>query len=166
MPLVLVTRVRDAGARASAGRCHLPAAAFAAKVGEREIDGDVGLPDGQCTALPKSCAQRWPAGPGSQRDRASSSWPGRPPGGPLLRRWWCDARVTALVLAQPGTALRAVHLGRTLTGPERRAALTQTGNRCAGTGCCPVTPNPSIVFRPPITSAATPTPAAPAWMTP
>lgn len=54
----------------------------------------------------------------------------------LVRRWWCDSRVTAFVLSRGGKALRAVHLGRTLTALERRAALIEHGNRCAGLDCC------------------------------
>lgn len=57
-------------------------------------------------------------------------------GSNLLRRWWCDSRVTAFVLSKGGKALRAVHAGRTLTALERRAALIEQGNRCAGVGCC------------------------------
>ncbi len=54
----------------------------------------------------------------------------------MLQRWWCDSRVTAYVLNRGGQALRAVHLGRTLTALERRAAAIEHRNRCAGVGCC------------------------------
>jgi len=54
----------------------------------------------------------------------------------LLQRWWCDSRVTAYVLNRGSQALRAVHLGRTLTGLERRAAAIEHRRRCAGVGCC------------------------------
>lgn len=54
----------------------------------------------------------------------------------LLRRWWCDSRVTAFVLSKGGRALRTIHAGRTLTAVERRAAQIEHGFRCAGVGCC------------------------------
>jgi hypothetical protein len=66
----------------------------------------------------------------------------------LVRRWWCDARVTAYVLSLGGKALRTVPAQRTLTGTERRALALQTGARCAGVGCCPDRPDPLVVLRP------------------
>jgi len=54
----------------------------------------------------------------------------------MLHRWWCDSRVTGYVLNRGGQALRAVHLGRTLTALERRAAAIEHRNRCAGIGRC------------------------------
>jgi hypothetical protein len=54
----------------------------------------------------------------------------------MIRRWWSDSRVTAYLLQRGGKVLRVVHTGRTLTATERRAALIEHGNQCAGTGCC------------------------------
>jgi len=54
----------------------------------------------------------------------------------MLHRWWCDSRVTGYVLNRGGQALRAIHLGRTLTALERRAAAIEHRNQCAGIGCC------------------------------
>jgi hypothetical protein len=53
----------------------------------------------------------------------------------LLRRWWCDSRVTAYVLAAGGKALRAIHTGRTLGAHERRALLIEQAGSCAIRGC-------------------------------
>lgn len=66
----------------------------------------------------------------------------------LVRRWWCDARVTAFVLGAGGKALRVVHGGRTLTGVERRALGVEGGDRCAGDGCCAGQPDPLVQVRP------------------
>ena len=66
----------------------------------------------------------------------------------LVRRWWCDARVTGYVLGLGGKALRTVHAQRTLTGRERKALAIETGARCAGIGCCPDKPDPLVVLRP------------------
>jgi hypothetical protein len=83
--------------------------------------------------------------------------PGAPPGKgdsgaaiprSMLRRWWCDSRVTAFVLSRGGKALRTIHAGRTLTGLERRALAIEHGNRCAGIGCCRGGPDPTIDLRP------------------
>ncbi len=56
--------------------------------------------------------------------------------------------VTTTVLSLGGKALRTVHSQRTLTADERRALDLEGGNRCAGDGCCPGTPNPLTVLRP------------------
>ena len=66
----------------------------------------------------------------------------------LVRRWWCDSSVTAFVLGLGGKALRAVHAQRTLTADERRAGHVETGGRCAGSGCCPPTPDLLRPLRP------------------
>ncbi len=60
----------------------------------------------------------------------------------MVRRWWCDASVTAFVMSLGGRAVRAVHAQRTLTPLERRALQIETGARCAGQGCCPDEPDP------------------------
>ena len=54
----------------------------------------------------------------------------------LIRRWWCDAKVTAFVLSRGLIPLGVIHSRRTLTGVERKAALLQHDNHCAGIGCC------------------------------
>ena len=66
----------------------------------------------------------------------------------VLRRWWCDSRVTAYVLSRAGTALRVVHGSRTLSAIERRAALLEQRGRCAGSGCCHPGPDPTRDLRP------------------
>jgi hypothetical protein len=67
---------------------------------------------------------------------------GRPLARSLLRRWWCDAHVTALVLSQGYQVLGVAHTGRTLTARERQASRVQFDNRCAGSGCCRGRPDP------------------------
>jgi hypothetical protein len=64
---------------------------------------------------------------------------GRPLPTSLLRQWWGDASVTALVLSRGLIPLGITHTGRTLTAQERRASLVQHGYQCAGLRCC--TPN-------------------------
>ena len=54
----------------------------------------------------------------------------------LLRRWWCNAQVTAMILTAGWVALGTVHTQRTLTAAERKAARVQHRGQCAGTGCC------------------------------
>ena len=54
----------------------------------------------------------------------------------LLKRWWCDARVTAYVLSKGLIPLGLVHQGRTLTATERVAANLQRGGLCDRFGCC------------------------------
>lgn len=66
----------------------------------------------------------------------------------VLRGWWCDSQVTALVMSQGWKPLGVAHTGRTLTGLERKASLTQHGNRCSGLDCCPGTPDPLIPLVP------------------
>jgi hypothetical protein len=90
-------------------------------------------------------------------DQTVTSAPGAPPPRAdsgrlipraLVRRWWCDAKVTAYVLSLGGKALRVVHAQRTLTGTERRALAVEGGDRCVGDGCCPGTPDPLTPIRP------------------
>jgi hypothetical protein len=66
----------------------------------------------------------------------------------LVRRWWCDAKVTAYVLSLGGKALRVVHTQRTLTAEERRALAIEGGDRCAGDGCCTGLPDLLTPIRP------------------
>ena len=66
---------------------------------------------------------------------------GRPLARSLLRRWWCDSHITALILSRGGRPLRVAHRGRTLTGTERTALHVQSDHRCAAVGCCPGTPD-------------------------
>jgi hypothetical protein len=73
---------------------------------------------------------------------ARSARTGRSLARSLLRRWWGDAEVTTLLLSQGWQPLGEVHSGRTLTGKERRALAVQWDGRCAGTDCCPGTPEP------------------------
>lgn len=54
----------------------------------------------------------------------------------LIRRWWCNARITAMILTAGWVAVGAAHTQRTLTAAERKAAQVQHGNACAGIGCC------------------------------
>jgi hypothetical protein len=61
---------------------------------------------------------------------------GRPLPRSLLRRWWCDAKVTAFVLSRGLLPLGVVHTGRTLNATERKATYLQHGGTCAGLGCC------------------------------
>jgi hypothetical protein len=62
---------------------------------------------------------------------------GRPLARSLVRRWWCDAHITALVMSRGWKPLGIAHTGRTLRGLERTASLTQHDHRCAGLDCCP-----------------------------
>jgi hypothetical protein len=73
---------------------------------------------------------------------------GRPLARSLIRRWWCDAHVTTLLMSHGWTPLGVVHSARTLTGTEYKAATVQFDNRCAGDGCCPGTPDPLIPLVP------------------
>ena len=91
------------------------------------------------------------------RDTTLTGQPGSPPArgdsGALIpsstvRRWWCDATVTAYLRNAGGRVLRTVHTQRTLTGRERRALTIETGGTCAGQGCCRGTPDPLTVLRP------------------
>jgi hypothetical protein len=67
---------------------------------------------------------------------------GRPLARSLLRRLWCDAHVTALLMSSGWKPLGVVHSARTITGTELKAVTVQFDNRCAGDGCCPGTPDP------------------------
>jgi hypothetical protein len=60
----------------------------------------------------------------------------------MVRRWWCDATVTAYVVSMGGKALRTVHTQRTITGRERTGRGIETGQTCAGVGCCTGRPDP------------------------
>jgi hypothetical protein len=71
--------------------------------------------------------------PGALPARAAS---GRPLPASLLRQWWCDTTVTALVLSEGLIPLGITHTGRTLTPHERRASLVQHGHGCSGLRCC------------------------------
>lgn len=71
--------------------------------------------------------------PGAPPGRGAS---GRPLARSLIRRWWCDAHITTLLMSRGFKPLGIVHSGRTLTGTELTAAQAQSNNRCAGDGCC------------------------------
>jgi hypothetical protein len=73
---------------------------------------------------------------------------GRPLARSLLRRWWCDAHITTLLMSRGWTPLGVVHTGRTLTGLELKAARAQFDQRCAGMGCCPGDPDPLVPLVP------------------
>jgi hypothetical protein len=79
--------------------------------------------------------------PGAPPARGAS---GRPLARSVLKRWWCDANITVLLMSSGWTPLGVVHKQRTLTGTELTAAKVQFDNRCAGIGCCPGTPDPLI----------------------
>jgi len=66
---------------------------------------------------------------------------GRPLARSLLRQWWCDSHITALIMCRGRRPLGVAHSGRTLTGTERTALQAQSDNRCAAMGCCPGTPD-------------------------
>ena len=83
--------------------------------------------------------------PGSPPPRADS---GRLIPRAVVKRWWCDAKVTAFVLSLGGKALRVVHSQRTLTGHERRALQLEGGDRCVGDGCCSGLPDLLTPLRP------------------
>jgi hypothetical protein len=53
----------------------------------------------------------------------------------VVRRWWCDAAVTAFVLSLGGKTLRAIHGQRTITALERRALHLEAGAACGVAGC-------------------------------
>ncbi|MDP9182516.1 MAG: 13E12 repeat family protein, partial [Actinomycetota bacterium] len=73
---------------------------------------------------------------------------GHPLARSLLRRWWCDAHVTALLMSRHGKPLGIAHTGRTLTGLERKAAHVQFDQRCMGIGCCRGRPDPLTLLVP------------------
>ncbi|HUR14494.1 MAG TPA: DUF222 domain-containing protein [Mycobacteriales bacterium] len=83
--------------------------------------------------------------PGAPPGRGGS---GRPLARSLIRRWWCDAHVTTLLLSTGWTPLGLVHSARTITGTEHKAATVQFDGRCAGNGCCPGQPDPLIPLVP------------------
>lgn len=83
--------------------------------------------------------------PGAPPPRADS---GRLIPRAVVRRWWCDANVTAVVLSLGGKALRVIHSQRTVTGDERRALAIEGGDRCAGDGCCTGLPDLLTPIRP------------------
>jgi len=73
---------------------------------------------------------------------------GRPLARSLIRRWWCDSHVTALVMSRGWIPLGLAHTGRTLRRLERRASLVQQDRRCIGMDCCPGEPDPLIPLVP------------------
>jgi len=73
---------------------------------------------------------------------------GRPLARSLLRRWWCDAHVTALVMSRGWKPLGIAHTARTLTGLERNAIHVQFDQRCIGIGCCRGRPDPLTMLVP------------------
>ncbi len=66
----------------------------------------------------------------------------------LVRRWWCDSRISAWVVSRGGKALRVVHAQRTHSADERRALALEGGGRCVGDGCCSGWPDPLRPLRP------------------
>jgi hypothetical protein len=83
--------------------------------------------------------------PGAPPGRGAS---GRPLARSLIRKWWCEAHVTTLLLSRGWTPLGVVHTARTITGTEHKAATAQHDQRCAGDGCCPGKPDPLIPLVP------------------
>jgi hypothetical protein len=77
--------------------------------------------------------------PGAPPARGGS---GRPLAASLVRRWWCDANVTALLMSDGMIPLGLVHQQRTLTAVETKAITAQFGQRCPGIGCCSGEPDP------------------------
>jgi hypothetical protein len=64
----------------------------------------------------------------------------------LIRKWWCDASVTALVLSKGLIPLGITHEQRTLAARERKASKVQQGRVCSGLRCCnPNDPLTSLV---------------------
>jgi hypothetical protein len=64
----------------------------------------------------------------------------------LIRKWWCDVSVTALVLSRGLIPLGITHEQRTLTATERKASKVQQGRVCSGLRCCsPHDPLTSLV---------------------
>ena len=64
----------------------------------------------------------------------------------LIRTWWCDASVTALVLSRGLIPLGITHEQRTLPARERKASKVQQGGVCSGLRCCsPHDPLTSLV---------------------
>ena len=91
--------------------------------------------------------------PSALPDGTPGALPARSSTGALLarsvvRRWWCDAHVTALVVSRGWMPLGIAHTGRTLRSLERRASLVQQDHRCAGVDCCAGTPDPLIALVP------------------
>ena len=83
--------------------------------------------------------------PGAPPARGGS---GRPLARSLIRRWWCDAQVTTLLMSSGWKPLGVVHSGRTITGTELKAAKVQFDNRCPGIGCCSGAADPLIPLVP------------------
>ncbi len=83
--------------------------------------------------------------PGAPPARGGS---GRPLARSLLRRWWCDAHVTTLLMSRGWTPVGIVHTGRTVTGTELKAVRVQHDNRCPGIDCCPSEPDPLVPLIP------------------
>jgi hypothetical protein len=72
----------------------------------------------------------------------ATSTTGRPLPRSLLRRLWCDAHVTVLLMSKGFRPLGVVHTGRTLTAQERKASLVASDYRCSGVDCCDGLPHP------------------------
>ena len=53
----------------------------------------------------------------------------------LVRRWWCDSRITRFVLGLGRRVVELSHTERTLKPHERRVKRVETGGRCQGAGC-------------------------------
>ncbi len=67
----------------------------------------------------------------------------------LLRRWWCNAQVTAFLRTVGWLVLGQSHSQRTLTAAERTALDVQSGgHRCAGLTCCQGRPHPGVTLEP------------------
>jgi hypothetical protein len=107
----------------------------------RYLEGGLGGLSGkvpvQVTAM--ISAQTIEGAPGAPTARSAS---GRPLARSLLRRWWCDAHVTTLVMSRGWMPLGLVHTARTITATELKAVRAQFGNRCPGIDCCPAAPDP------------------------
>jgi hypothetical protein len=83
--------------------------------------------------------------PGAPPARGAS---GRAVARSLLRRWWCDAHVTTLLMSSGWKPVGVVHSARAITGTELKAVRTQFANRCPGLDCCPGTPDPLVPLVP------------------
>jgi hypothetical protein len=67
---------------------------------------------------------------------------GRPLARSLIRKWWNNMHITALLMSRGYQPLSVVHTGRTVTGQELKALLAQNDFRCVGTDCCEGLPDP------------------------
>jgi hypothetical protein len=129
--------------RCASARMHDAFARLLTRYLSSGLGGRVGKVPVQVTA---TVSQRTVEGaPGASPARGGS---GQPLARSLLRRWWCDAHVTTLLMSRGWKPLGVVHTARTLTGTELTAARVQFGNRCAGVGCCPGEPDPLVPLVP------------------